>query len=202
MRQAFRTGMTTSVAESKHSTDWFFGDWKLTKAVRSSSTLVNDSLLTTWNRIIEVLPLLPEPGYSGPTAISARPQRKFSTINAVLYAPLSRGRTHIKSSDPFQPPAVNPNYYAHPLDVITHVKSLQVGRRVLRTAPLDSIYEGEFEPGTGRVTDSDVETWSRGVTASDNHVVGSLAMMPQNLGGVVDTKLRVYGIKNLRVVGQ
>jgi len=146
--------------------------------------------------------LCSEPGYSGPTAVSARPQRKFSTINAVLYAPLARGQTHITTSDPLKPPAVNPAYYAHPLDVITHVKSLQVGRRVLRTAPLDSIYEGEFEPGTDRVTDSDVETWSRRVTASDNHVVGTLAMMPQSLGGVVDTKLRVYGIRNLRVVGQ
>lgn len=32
------------------------------------------------------------------------------------------------------------------------------------------------------------------------HVVGSCAMMPRDRGGVVDSKLKVYGVRRLRVV--
>ncbi|KAJ3515029.1 hypothetical protein NLJ89_g2024 [Agrocybe chaxingu] len=137
-----------------------------------------------------------EPGYSGPTSFEDRPRRKYSSVNAVLFSTLSRGRTHISSSDPLALPAIDPGYYAHPLDFATHVRSIELGRKMLRTAPLDTIYEEEYEPGPDR----SVESYAREVAASDNHVVGSLAMMPQELGGVVDTRLRVYGIRNVRVV--
>ncbi|KAF8212664.1 alcohol oxidase [Mycena galopus ATCC 62051] len=140
-----------------------------------------------------------EPGYSGPTAFSARPARNYTTINSVLYAPLSRGRTHIVSSDPLMPPAVDPAYWAHPLDVAAQVGGIKLARRMLVAPPLDSIYEGEFEPGANRTTDAEIEDWLRGVVASDNHEVGSLSMMPQSLGGVVDTSLKVYGTANVRV---
>ena len=138
-----------------------------------------------------------EPGYSGPTPFTQRPQVKFTSMNAVLFGPLSRGRTHINSTDPFQATALDPAYYAHPLDFETHVRGIELSRTVLRTPPLDSIYEGEYEPGNAK----DVKTWAREVAASDNHVVGSLAMMPKELGGVVDTRLKMYGSENVRVVG-
>ncbi|KAF7345195.1 Alcohol oxidase [Mycena sanguinolenta] len=140
-----------------------------------------------------------EPGYSGPTAFSARPARHYTTISSVLYAPLSRGRTHIVSSNPLVPPAVDPAYWAHPLDVAAQVGGIKLARRMLVAPPLDSIYAGEFEPGVDKTTDADIEEWLRGVVASDNHEVGSLSMMPQSLGGVVDTSLKVYGTANVRV---
>ncbi|KAF8988178.1 alcohol oxidase [Cyathus striatus] len=137
-----------------------------------------------------------EPGYSGPTPLSSRPQRNFSTINAVLYAPLSRGRSHIVTSSPLSAPAVDPAYWSHPLDSASHVAGIELGRTMLKSPPLDSIYQGEFEPGEN----VDAETWARGVVGSDNHETGTLSMMPRDLGGVVDTQLRVYGVQNLRVV--
>ncbi|KAJ7263674.1 alcohol oxidase [Mycena haematopus] len=140
-----------------------------------------------------------EPGYSGPTGFSARPARNYTAINSVLYAPLSRGRTHIVSSNPLTPPAVDPAYWAHPLDVAAQVGGIKLARRMLVAPPLDSIYAGEFEPGADKKTDADIEAWLRSVVASDNHEVGSLSMMPQSLGGVVDTSLKVYGTANVRV---
>ncbi|KAJ7769991.1 alcohol oxidase [Mycena metata] len=141
-----------------------------------------------------------EPGYSGPTAFSARPARNYTAINSVLYAPLSRGRTHIVSSDPLVAPAVDPAYWAHPLDVAAQVGGIKLARKMLVAPPLDSIYAGEFEPGADKQTDEEIEEWLRTVVASDNHEVGSLSMMPQSLGGVVDTSLKVYGTANVRVV--
>jgi choline dehydrogenase-like flavoprotein len=143
-----------------------------------------------------------EPGYSGPTHLTDRPSdKKFTSINAVLFSALSRGRTHIRSSDPFEVAAIDPAYYSHPLDLATHVKSIQLGRDMLRKAPLDQIYEGEYEPGEDIKTEEDLTRWAKEVSASDNHVIGSLAMMPKELGGVVDTRLRLYGAQNVRVVG-
>ena len=146
-----------------------------------------------------------EPGYAGPTPFAERPKgAKFTSMNAVLYGPLSRGRTHITSIDPNEAPALDPAYYAHPLDFETHVKGIELSRKILRTSPLDKIYEGEYEPGLnddGGEGDVNVEGWAREVAASDNHVVGSLAMMPKELGGVVDARMRMYGIGNVRVVG-
>ncbi|KAJ7511283.1 alcohol oxidase [Mycena galericulata] len=140
-----------------------------------------------------------EPGYSGPTSFSARPARNYTAINSVLYAPLSRGRTHIVSADPLVPPALDPAYWAHPFDVAAQVGGIQLARKMLVAPPLNSIYNGEFEPGADKDTDALVEEWLRGVVASDNHEVGSLSMMPQSLGGVVDTSLKVYGTANVRV---
>ena len=37
-------------------------------------------------------------------------------------------------------------------------------------------------------------------TLSIYHPVGTAALLPERDGGVVDTKLRVYGVKGLRVV--
>lgn len=100
------------------------------------------------------------------------------------------------------PPAVDPAHWAHPLDVATQVGGIKLARRMLVAPPLDSIYSGEFEPGADKDTNAKIEEWLRGVVTSDNHEVGSLSMMPQSLGGVVDTKLRIYGTENVRVAGE
>jgi choline dehydrogenase-like flavoprotein len=170
------------------------GNEQLQKGIEMQYTLI----LNLWdqNRAAP-LEMNVEPGYSGPTPFAQRPKVKFTSINAVLYGPLSRGRTHITSADPFEAPAVDPAYYTHPLDFETHVQGIELGRRMLRTHPLDLINEGEFEPGDS----TDVGEWAREFAGSDNHIVGSLAMMPKELGGVVDTRMRVYGIENVRVVG-
>ncbi|THU85721.1 alcohol oxidase [Dendrothele bispora CBS 962.96] len=122
-----------------------------------------------------------------------------NTVVSALYAPLSRGRTHISSSDPFVPPMVDPAYWTHPLDVAFHVAGIKLARKMLTTGPMASVYEEEFEPGLEKVTDEDIENWLRGVVQSYTHEVGTMAMLPQGLGGVVDTNLRIYGLKNVRV---
>jgi choline dehydrogenase-like flavoprotein len=77
---------------------------------------------------------------------------------------------------------------------------LQTARKALRAPPLDSIYIEEFEPGPNvGPTDEAAEAWLRTVAGSDNHEVGTMAMMPKSFGGVVDPQLKVYGLQNVRV---
>lgn len=106
------------------------------------------------------------------------------------------------SSDSRTAPEVDPAYYTHPLDAATHAAGINLARKTLITPPMDSIYLGEFEPGSNVKSPQEISSVLRaGIVASDNHVTGTMAMMPKELGGVVDTKLRVYGIENVRVAG-
>lgn len=51
-------------------------------------------------------------------------------------------------------------------------------------------------------TDDEIERVLRGGLAVPHnaHPCGTAAMMPRDLGGIVDTALRVYGVDGLRVV--
>jgi choline dehydrogenase-like flavoprotein len=55
-----------------------------------------------------------------------------------------------------------------------------------------------------KVTVSDlmtvVEKYLISPVAANCHPLGTAAMMPKELGGVVDNRLRVYGTRNVRVV--
>jgi hypothetical protein len=47
-----------------------------------------------------------------------------------------------------------------------------------------------------------VEQWVRANIATTWHSLGTLAMKPREKGGVVDPKLNVYGVENLKVAGR
>lgn len=38
------------------------------------------------------------------------------------------------------------------------------------------------------------------LVGANNHPIGTASMMPREIGGVVDYRLKVYGTKNVRVV--
>jgi choline dehydrogenase-like flavoprotein len=143
-----------------------------------------------------------EPGYSGPTAVANRPQRNFTTVDSILHAPFSRGRTHISSGNYSDPPKLDPAYWSHPMDIAAQVGGIKLARKMLFTGPLGKTSTGEFEPGVDKTTDEEIREWLRGVVAGDNHPIGTMAMLPGELGGVVDTTLKVYGTENVRVAGK
>ncbi|THU87389.1 alcohol oxidase [Dendrothele bispora CBS 962.96] len=188
--------------ESEEKLDYFAtllsnGNPLLARGIQAQHRLALDLYRSNKNLPLE---MNLSPGYSGPTSFADRPARTYNTVHSVLYAPLSRGKTHISSSDPLMPPTIDPAYWTHPLDVAAQVGGIKLARKMLTTGPMSSVYEGEFEPGLDKVTDQDIENWLRSVVKSDTHEIGTMAMLPQELGGVVDTKLRIYGLKNVRVV--
>lgn len=140
------------------------------------------------------------PGYGGTNSSVDLENNKYQTVNHVLIAPLSRGYTHINSSDIEAPVVINPQYYTHPMDVEVHIASTKLARAIMGASGLASISTGEIEPGTSVTSDDDVRQWLTQNVRSDWHPVGTCAMLPQNLGGVVDSNLLVYGTANLRVV--
>ncbi|KAK2811191.1 hypothetical protein FQN50_002288 [Emmonsiellopsis sp. PD_5] len=97
--------------------------------------------------------------------------------------PFSRGSVHIGSSDPLEHPLINPNFYLIDWDIITMVEMCKHTRKYWSTEPASRSVVSEVTPAT-----------------PNTHPVGTLAMMPKELGGVVDPALKVYGATNVRVV--
>jgi len=131
------------------------------------------------------------------------PEGSFSFTAAVLDHPFSRGSSHIQSANPLDAPAYDPKYMSHPLDLeitISHVKQLKA---LLDTEPLASLFKkgGRSLPDNSNLTDREsLIAYIQKTCVTEYHPVGTCAMLPRDAGGVVDSRLRVYGVNNLRVV--
>ncbi|APA10116.1 hypothetical protein sscle_06g048860 [Sclerotinia sclerotiorum 1980 UF-70] len=123
-----------------------------------------------------------------------------SIIAPAIQLPFSRGRVSISSTSIFDPPLLNPNYLSHPIDLLQLTIAFNY-TRFMRTAPsLQAISFTESYPGPNITTQAQIEEFIRETVVSENHHVGTASILPRNLGGVVDERLRVYGVKGLRVV--
>lgn len=114
--------------------------------------------------------------------------------------PTSRGRISLASKDPFTPPKIDPNYYATELDRVVIRNGVREALRVYQSDVLKDIIETEtppegFAPLHAASTDEEIDARVARVGITFFHPAGSCAM-----GKVVDTELRAYGLKGLRVV--
>lgn len=121
----------------------------------------------------------------------------FDAITASVcnLRPQSRGSVHAVSPDPRAAPAIQPNYLSEEADRITALRAMERTRALMRAAPLAPHAPEEVRPG-------DVHTEREALLAevarnasSIFHPVGTCGM-----GRVVDDRLRVRGVGNLRVV--
>ncbi|KAF2772878.1 FAD-linked reductase [Teratosphaeria nubilosa] len=114
--------------------------------------------------------------------------------------PLSRGYVSISSSDPFQPPTINPRYNSNPIDVEVFLAGIHYNDRLLNTSSLSQM-DPEYRNTPSRgATDDELVTYISEKLQTEYHPSGTNAMLPLTLGGVVDTDLLVYGTTNVRVV--
>ncbi|KFY74509.1 hypothetical protein V499_05464 [Pseudogymnoascus sp. VKM F-103] len=120
-----------------------------------------------------------------------------------LLLPFSRGNVHISSSDPLAYPVINPNYFLVDFDVDVQVAIAKWTRKFWETPPIQGLAT-ETSPGFDALPkDASYEQWANWVKttfAGNSHPLGTAAMMSRELGGVVDSELRVYGTQNVRVV--
>ncbi|KAF6822282.1 choline dehydrogenase [Colletotrichum musicola] len=122
------------------------------------------------------------------------------TIANILMHPLSRGTVSIASSDPFAQPEVDPRYLSHPYDSRVLVESLRFNRKLIAAGPVQALGATETLPGAAVESDADVLAFVKSVASTEIHYSGTCAMLPRELGGVVDSELEVYGVEGLRVV--
>jgi choline dehydrogenase-like flavoprotein len=140
---------------------------------------------------------------AGSVAVLELPISGGGLIPNAMQKPLSRGTVHLNATNPTGVPIVLHNALAHPFDRATIFESLQFTRKLVNSDAVASLKPVELTPGA-RYTDRD-ETIARlvasgGLSPTFSHPSCSCPMMPRELGGVVDSELRVYGTKRLSIV--
>jgi choline dehydrogenase-like flavoprotein len=113
--------------------------------------------------------------------------------------PESRGSVALRSSDPAAPPVIRPNWLATESDRGASIAVLRRMRELLASPALAPYRGPELAPGPEVRSDAEIlQAYARfGSTA--NHAVGTCAM-GSTASAVLDERLRVRGIENLRVI--
>jgi len=111
----------------------------------------------------------------------------------------SRGRLAIRSTDPFDQPLIEPNYFAAEIDRKTMVSGLKMLREIYRQKSFRQLWDIEMVPG--EAVDSDAGLWDFARTSGGTvfHCVGTCRMGSDDQS-VLDPQLRVRGVEKLRVI--
>ncbi|KAK1229363.1 hypothetical protein PQX77_007584 [Marasmius sp. AFHP31] len=127
------------------------------------------------------------------------PGKCYFTVACCLQFPLSRGTVHIASTDPMEKPLVDPQFLSAKTDldiIVAGFKFIQGLFTQSKTFAEGVV--GEVAPATGG-DDEKLREYIKNNLNVVFHPVGTAAMLPRELGGVVDKDLKVYGVDGLRV---
>jgi choline dehydrogenase len=128
---------------------------------------------------------------------------KFSafTLSVCQLRPKSRGSVEIRSSDPLVYPAIRPGYLAHEHDCQVAIDGIKVARRIVDAPALKPHIIDEHVPGRQFETDEQLLEAARKFSQTIYHPTSTCKMGPiDDDMAVVDERLKVHGIQNLRVV--
>jgi choline dehydrogenase len=136
--------------------------------------------------------------------MAGSPTHTFSgfTMSVCQLRPESRGFVRIKSIDPFEAPAIQPDYLATPYDRQTLVAGIRLARRLAATDALKPYVKAEYRPGPSAVTDDELLEFAKNTGGTIFHPSGTCKMgdVSTDRMAVVDSELRVHGIEALRVI--
>ena len=97
------------------------------------------------------------------------------------------------------PPIIQPNYFATQKDRDTLIKGVRMSREIMQQSAFDEYRGKEITPGSHVQTDQEIEEFIRSAGETIYHPVGTCKMGNDEYA-VVDDKLRVRGVENLRVI--
>ncbi|KAF8187869.1 GMC oxidoreductase-domain-containing protein [Mycena galopus ATCC 62051] len=112
----------------------------------------------------------------------------------ILLHPMSRGSSHIVSSDATKPPTFDFALLGSPFDFYILTKAAERVRRFASQPSLTPFLAGEVSPRANVTTDAQFETFVKEGVGLAFHPLGTAA-----LGSVVDANLRVTGTVNVPV---
>ena len=132
----------------------------------------------------------------------------YFTFVASLSHPFSQGTVHINSPKSTDQPIIDPRYLSHPMDIEILARLVQFIPTLISTKPLSAFLKtngrripvGAFTPECPVPTIEEAKQMVRDTLFSNYHLAGTCRMAGRDYGGVVNNRLVVYGVKNLRVV--
>lgn len=144
------------------------------------------------------------------------------TIWPILLRPKSKGWVKLTSANPLEQPEINPNYLSEALDVIVLIDGIKESLRIANSRPMQSLFPIPFAtlvPGCESYltsnqslqpkesinatlfTDTYLQCMARSLTITAGDYVGTCRMgSDEDSLKVVDSRLKVVGVENLRVV--
>ncbi|KAH8825158.1 alcohol oxidase-like protein [Flagelloscypha sp. PMI_526] len=181
------------------------------------------AFMDEWNRKLNqqtdkpLLWLCPQSG--SPFRFEKASGQKFSCASMFLAHPISKGRIHIRSNSAEVPPRFECEYLSNEFDVLAlqwgYKKTREIFQRMachrgiyepahphLPCIPNPTLPVNADEPETVYTEEEDkvINEWIRNSICSASHSLGTCAMKPRDTGGVVDSRLNVYGVQGLKVV--
>ncbi|KAK5709469.1 hypothetical protein LTR17_019744 [Elasticomyces elasticus] len=128
----------------------------------------------------------------------------FIPVTAALLSPVSRGNVTLQTNTIQDAPAININYLESTMDqqiALFMFRSLRtvLSQPVLCQHTVGPDY-GKVVPGVDVEDDATILEYIKSTLQPVWQAAGTCRMLPRNEGGVVDGRLRVYGVDGLRVI--
>ncbi|WP_169568992.1 GMC family oxidoreductase [Sneathiella limimaris] len=121
------------------------------------------------------------------------------TVSVCNLRPESRGHCHLQGLDPELQPKLTMNYLSAPEDKRIAAESIHHTRRLMKTKAVAKFEPEEFLPGPTVVDEKDIVKAVGNIATTIFHPVGTCKMGDDSMA-VVDSSLKVHGLKGLRVV--
>lgn len=122
------------------------------------------------------------------------------SCHVCLLQPRSRGSLALASADPLAPPLIDPAFLSDRNDVDRLVRGFKLMRGLLQQPALASHGGHELAASAAAQDDERIERFVRDHADTLYHPVGSCRMGPSREHDAVDARLRVHGVRGLRVV--
>lgn len=131
---------------------------------------------------------------------------KFFKIYVILLYPKSRGSVKLKSSSPYEYPVIDSRFLEHPDDIYQMYQGVNIVKKLINTRAFQEVgiqLHLPHLPACKNYTLDSKPYWYcliRQVTMNVYHPMGTCKMgLNSSKDAVVDERLRVHGIKGLRV---
>jgi choline dehydrogenase len=123
------------------------------------------------------------------------------TASVCNLRPTSRGHVRIASADSYAPPKISPMYLSTAEDRKVAADALTLTRRIAAAPALQKYAPEEYKPGIHYRTEEELADAAGAIGTTIFHPVGTCKMgRADDPGAVVDSQLRVIGVRGLRVV--
>ncbi len=113
--------------------------------------------------------------------------------------PFSRGRVQARTSNVRDKPSILFNYLQDKRDIEAFQACVRLTRDIINQSAFDDYRNGEIQPGDAIQTDAEIDAFVRSAVESAYHPSCTCKMGEDDMA-VVDSQLKVRGLKGLRVV--
>ncbi|KAE9542798.1 hypothetical protein AGLY_002709 [Aphis glycines] len=129
------------------------------------------------------------------------------TVFPMIMRPKSKGRLWLRDANPFHHPMIDPNYFSDEVDLDVAVAGVRIFQQMLKTNAMKKLNATLFDtplPGCAKHKFDSDAYWkcsARHISFTIYHLSGTCKMGPAgDPTAVVDPRLRVHGIRGLRVI--